>query len=244
MVKKKKVKKPVKKRKTQTNKKVVKKKKVKIKYGRLFLFLVILFLVFYLFINIFKFNITNIYIKGNKIYTDQQIIDLAKINNYPSTFKALSLVIEKNLESDIYIKKAVVKKRFLTKVYIEIEENKPLFYNETKHKTVLSNQKETDDIFMVPTLVNYVPDSIYANLIKKMLIIDDEILKRISEIKYDPTDVDEERFLFTMNDGNYVYINLYKMSKINSYIDIIEKVDNKKGILNLDAGDHFTILKK
>ena len=45
-----------------------------------------------------------------------------------------------------------------------------------------------------------------------------------------------------MNDGNYVYITLDKFSNINSYVDIIKNFENKKGILYLDYGNHFTII--
>ena len=36
----------------------------------------------------------------------------------------------------------------------------------------------------------------------------------ISEIKYDPNSVDVERFLFTMTDGNYVYITLERFEVV------------------------------
>ena len=63
----------------------------------------------------------------------------------------------------------------------------------------------------------------------------------ISEIKYVPNDIDDERFIFTMNDGNYVYITLTKISSMNEYIKILGTLDGKKGILNLDSGNYFEI---
>ena len=49
----------------------------------------------------------------------------------------------------------------------------------------------------------------YEKLIDKFVKIDDNIKEKISEIKYEPNDVDNERFLFSMNDGNYAYITLF-----------------------------------
>ena len=72
--------------------------------------------------------------------------------------------------------------------------------------------------------------------------INKEVLERISEIKYDPNDVDTERFLFMMDDGNYVYITLSKIENINNYINIIKNFNSKKGILYLDSGEYFKIL--
>ena len=44
-----------------------------------------------------------------------------------------------------------------------------------------------------------------------------------------------------MNDGNYVYINLYKFLNLNKYIEIVKNFGNKKGIIYLDSGNYFEI---
>ena len=46
-----------------------------------------------------------------------------------------------------------------------------------------------------------------------------------------------------MNDGNYVYLTLDRFNNVNSYIDIIKKFGSKKGILYLDSGEYFKVLK-
>ena len=86
------------------------------------------------------------------------------------------------------------------------------------------------------------PDKLYDSFIDKMNEVDYEIIKRMSEIKYDPNDVDTERFLITMNDGNYVYLTLNKFTRINDYVDIIKEFGNKKGVLYLDSGEYFKVL--
>ena len=124
---------------------------------------------------------------------------------------------------------------------IDVKENLPLFYYLPTKKTVLMDKSQTDDNFPVPTVINYVPDKIYALLLDEISSADYDIIKRVSEIKYDPNEVDDERFLFTMNDGNYIYITLEKMDKINKYLDIIKSFNNKKGILYLDSGEYFEV---
>ena len=73
--------------------------------------------------------------------------------------------------------------------------------------------------------------------------VDSDIVKQISEIKYNPNDVDEELFLLTMTDGNYVYITLNSFNQINQYLDIVKNFSNKKGILHLDSGNYFEKLE-
>ena len=44
-----------------------------------------------------------------------------------------------------------------------------------------------------------------------------------------------------MTDGNYVYITLSKIDKINKYNSIVQKLENRKGIIYLDYGDYVEI---
>lgn len=217
-------------------------KKVKVRYGRIFLFLIILSLVIYAVVTYIQIPIKNIFVSGNNTLSDQEIIDLAGISNYPSILSFTNNSLENKLEKNIYIKNAEVKKEF-RKIYIKIEENYPLFYNQVTKKTIMYNFKETNDIINAPILINSVIDKTYDLFKDKMKLIDRDIIDRISEIKYDPNSVDEERFLFTMSDGNYVYINLEKIESINNYVDIIKTFENKKGILYLDSGEYFEIFK-
>ena len=221
-----------------------KKKKVRIRFTGILIILLLLYLLFYLVNYILDRRITNIYISGNYYLKDYEIISLAGLEDYPSNLKNSSKKIISNLENSIYIIDAKLTKKF-RKVYIEVKENRPLYYNKNTNKTVLSDKAETDNIYHVPTLLNYIPDTIIDNFIKSMNMLDIDILERISEIEYDPKDGDEYKFLLTMNDGNYVYLTLTGNSfkKLNSYPAMLKKFDGKKGILNLDYGNYLESYK-
>lgn len=217
------------------------KKRIKIHYGRIIIALIIISLVLYIFNCLFKFPIKNIYIYNNTIYSDQQIIDMAGISDYPSIIGTKSITISRRLERDDYIKKATVTKRKLKEVHIDIEENYPLFYNSTNKKTILKDESKVKSSIPAPVLINYVPDTVYKEFVSKMAKIDRNIIDRMSEIKYDPNTVDDERFLITMNDGNYVYLTVLYFEKINNYVEILKNFENKKGILYLDSGEYFQV---
>ena len=51
----------------------------------------------------------------------------------------------------------------------------------------------------------------------------------------------EDRFLLYMDDGNMVYLTLTKFKMINYYNTVVERLENRKGILYLDNGNHFQI---
>ena len=131
----------------------------------------------------------------------------------------------------------------LNEVYIKIEENKPLVFDNIKNKTILLDGEEVDKKYITPILTNEVPKDIYDKFLECMDKIDESVFVKISEIKYDPNDIDKERFYLTMNDGNYVYLTLNKFLSINNYINIVKTFNNKKGILYLDSGEYFEILE-
>lgn len=220
-----------------------KKKKRKIRYDRILIFLVIIIFIVISFTFLFNLKISNIYILNNSFLTDQEIIEMAGISDYPETLKNLSVQIEDRLKNNIYIKDVKVYKKGLTKVYIDVVENKPLFYYESSKKTILTDGRETDEKFVVPTVINYITDNYYEAFINEMANLDENILSRISEIQFSPNDVDDNRFLLTMTDGNYVYVNISTFNKLNKYISIIEELPNKNGILYLDYGNNFEIIE-
>lgn len=217
--------------------------KRKIRYDRIIIFLVAIFLIVMGINYVFNIRISNIYVLNNEMFNDQYILEQALVSDYPSTLKNSSNKIKKRLEENIYIESVKVYKNKFTHLYIEITENKPVFYYEYNNQTVLANGKTTNDKFNVPTVVNYITDGYFEAFVKKMASLDRDILTRISEIKFCPNEVDDNRFLFLMTDGNYVYININTFDKLNKYISIKESLPEETGILYLDYGNNFEILK-
>ena len=229
--------------KNKTTKPKRKKVKRKIRFDRIFLFLFILCLLIGCFIFIWNLKISNIYIFHNEYLKDQEIIELAGISNYPSTVQNLSFRIKKKLESSPYIKEANVTKKWFTKVYIDIVENRPLFFYSDTDSTILLDGTSIEKKYSVPTVLNYITDTYFDDFVVEMGKLDTSILSRISEIKFYPNEVDDNRFLLSMSDGNYVYVNISTFHKLNKYISILESLPSEKGILYLDYGNNFEIIK-
>lgn len=222
----------------------MRKKRRKLKKKVIPFILIVFLILIYILLNIIGTNIKNIYVKGNILYTDQEIIDLAQIQDYPNVFSNPSYIIKKRLENDLFIKNAKVRKEGIFKIVIIVEENYPLYYYKVEDKVILLDGTSTNKIKANITVINQIPDTIYKDFYKKMKDIDITILSRISEIKYSPNDVDEERFFITMNDGNYVYITIDRFNNLNKYLDILKKFEGKSGIIHLDAGEYFEVFDK
>lgn len=219
------------------------KKKRRLKIKRIFTLFIILLLIGCIFFLFFNQNINNIYIKGNNYLSEQEIIEYAQIDNYPKLINCSNYRISKKLKKNKLIKSVKVYKKGLSNIFIEVEENRPLYYDSTEKKTILLDKTKVNTIYNVPALINYIPDTKINKFLKKIKEIDLEVLRRISDIEYKPNDVDKNRLLLTMNDGNYVYITINKLPEINNYINIVKEFNNKKGILYLDSGEYFKIME-
>jgi len=225
----------------------------------MFLVIVVIGLLSYLYLNK---KITNIYVTGNNLLKEQTIIELAGLDDYPKLSKISKSKIKKNLLTSPFISDVLVKIDFTGKITLEVLEYQVLCINSINEvidsndksigktglngKLILSNGEKIyydKDIVGLPVLINDIDESIYDEFIAGMIKIKKDVLVKISEIKYDPNGLDDERFLFYMTDQNYVYITLSKIDVINTYNEISPTLEGKKGILYLDSGNHFQIKK-
>ena len=222
---------------------VQKKKKKKLNVKRLILLLLILYLIVMLCYAIISMPIKNIYIKNTKLLKDNEIIEVAGIKNYPGIFKISSKKMEDKIRTLDLVNDVKVKKSIWGKVIITIEEAKPLFYNRTVEKVVLSNKKEVSSsskYLGIPTLVNRVPSDLLETFIKSFCNIETDIIGMINEIEYNPDIagdivIDSNRFLLRMNDSNIVYVNTLNMKRLNDYKQVMGTIGDARGTLYLDS---------
>ncbi len=230
------------------------KKKVKKKLN-IKAFIVLLLVIYLVVMGIYYFlsmPIKNIYITGNKLISDNEIITEAGIKDYPAILKVNSIKIKKRLKNIDLVEDVKIKRNLFGKITIIVKEAKVLFYNRNNNKIVLSNKKEvkeTDDVYGYATLINYVPDKIYNKLIESFNKIDINILNSISEIEYSVSKsgdkvIDDTRFILRMNDGNTVYINLINIKNLNKYQSIYATLNDVLGVVYLDSSSNENIYFK
>ena len=188
--------------------------------------------------------IKNIYIKNNKIVTDNEIIKLAQLEDYPSFLLTTKKTIINKIKQNKNIDKVKVKKSFGNIITINIKEYQAIAITKNGELILSNGQKieNTYDLSDIPILINEIEDKkIYNSFANKLDKVNKNILRQISQIEYSPVEVDKNRFLLYMNDGNLVYITLTRINKINKYNAIKDKIENKKGIIYLDAGDYIEL---
>lgn len=227
-------------------KKIVEKRKIKLLPFLIFL-LVLSVLSFSVYI-LLEIRVQNLIVTGNNYIPDDVILEKAKVIDYPKFLLTTNYSVKKNLEKYPYIKKATLIKKHPFTFEIKIDEARALFFNTNDNSYVLDNAEKIKEIkseysFRVPRLLNYVPDKKYKSFIENMSKVNFDVLSKISDIEYQPNDYDKDRFLLYMDDGNMVYLTLTKFKMINHYNEVLKQLENHKGILYLDNGNHFKIME-
>ncbi len=227
------------------NKRVKKVRRLNVK--ALIILLLIIYIIVMFLCTLINRPITNIYINNTNLLTDNEIIEISGIKDYPPIFKVSVKKIEDKIKKLELVNDVKVKKTIGGKLIIDVDEAIPLFYNRNTDKVYLSNLKEVENntkFLGIPTLVNYVPKDLLKNFGKAFKNIDVNIIRMINEIEYDPdisegVVIDENRFKLRMNDGNLVYVDTINMERLNDYISInasiVAGVGDKKGTLYLDG---------
>ena len=222
----------------------VKKKKKKLEFKNILIFFLVFVILGLIIYFVLTMPIHNIYIKNNNIVSDDEIIQVSGLENYPSFLLTRGSSIQKKLKKNKYIENVKVKKEFGNVIQITVYEYQMIAVTRD-NLIILSNGMKIDnsyDLSDVPVLINEINnEQIYKIFAEKFGKIDKNILRQISEVEYSPVEVDEERFLLYMNDGNLVYVTLTKIEKLNKYNSIKDKLENKKGIIYLDAGDYVEL---
>ena len=136
-----------------------KKRKKKIKFFRVFLVLLILLLLISLIFLLGKIKVKGYYISGNTYYKDEEILSMTGLDKYPSYLLTTNYSINSKIKNNDLIKNIKIKKTIYGKFKIIIEENKILFYDNIKKKSITESGKEIDYYYKLsPVLVSDIQD--------------------------------------------------------------------------------------
>lgn len=106
----------------------VKVKKRRLKVKKILVTILIMGILVLSFLYIKRLPITNIYIVGNNILSDKEIIDISGIGDYPSFITTLGSNIKDKLMENNYIKEIKVQKKYGAKYIFMLLKRKYLLY--------------------------------------------------------------------------------------------------------------------
>ena len=222
------------------NIKKVKKKRLNKK--RTLVFIIIIYIVLYSLYCLLNNPIKHIEITGNNLVTDAEILRISKLKDYPNILKYSNRSIRKRIKKLELIEEVKVKKWFGYQIFIEVKENKPLFYY--KDKLVLSNRNILSNdykILGIPIFINELTSDELSKFVNSFKKLNDNIIYEINCIEYYPliTEkgkiINSDRYKIVMNDGNTIIANIKSISVLNKYNDIYASLNGNLGTINLDS---------
>ncbi|MGG1678804.1 cell division protein FtsQ/DivIB [Neobacillus sp. NRS-1170] len=194
-------------------------------------------------------HVKTITIKGNEIYSKDEIIRKSGLSNNTNIWKVRKDTVASKVEQLTEIKKADVKRKWPNTILIQVEEHKRIAYLKKdksylpvmENGQILKNRKTEMIPVDSPILFDFKEGAAMNEMVKELKSLPIEIANSISEIHYTPKKTDRYHVSLFMNDGFEVSATLKSFSeKMVHYPSIIGQLDpNKKGIIDLEVGSYF-----
>lgn len=193
-------------------------------------------------------------VSGAKEVADQEIIDESHIksgNSLWKTFFDRKEISEKVVSELPQVKSMDVVLDGLNDYTLEIEEYETVAYlvEDNKYYNILENGKIVNESRKVsignpPIFKQFEENKALKEMIAQYQSLNENIQNSISEVEYTPSEVDDYLIKLYMNDGNEVIASIPSFAeKMIYYPDIVKKVGDQKGTINIEVGAYFSPFK-
>lgn len=188
---------------------------------------------------------------GTNEVTDQSVIDASQIRSGDSLWETffsqkereslvknqLPQVKSMKLEFDGLNSYELVVSEYKTVAYLEKENE---YFNILENGKI-ANESRKVSIGNPPIFIKFKEGKALNKMIEQYQLLNENIHNSISEVEYTPSKTDEYLITLYMNDGNQVVASITSFAeKMIYYPDIVQKIGEGKGIINIEVGVYFT----
>lgn len=200
-------------------------------------------------------KVGTISVDGNSDVTDQKVINSSQLTSGLPLWNSLwnDEIFEKAVLEDLpQVKTVELNRQGWNDILIKIGEYKIIAYShkENEYFPILENGKIVDESRKVslgnnPIFKDFSEGKPLNRLIEQYNLLNSSVQNGVSEIEHTPKDTDQYLVTVYMNDGNQVLASLPTFAeKMNYYPDMVQKIGNQKGIINLEVGGYFAPFEK
>ncbi|MGX7395373.1 cell division protein FtsQ/DivIB [Carnobacterium mobile] len=214
----------------------------------LFLFSFAILIVVYFITPLSK--VDQVSVSGTKEVTDQAVIDASQIRSGDSLWETffsrnkIETTVKKQLPQ---VKSMKLKFNSINSYELVVSEYKTVAYLEKgdEYYNILSNGKIVNESRKIsignpPIFVNFKEGKALNKMLEQYQVLNENIHNSISEIEYTPSKTDDYLITLYMNDGNQVVASILSFAeKMVYYPDIVEKIGEEKGVINIEVGIYF-----
>lgn len=196
-------------------------------------------------------KVGELFVEGETTIPDQLVLDASKVSSKQTVVGTLAS--EKAIEATIIaslpqVKRVTVKRNGLNAIIINVAEYETLAYlsDNNQYQSILENGTILNESQKFPRgnkplLTKFEQGPILNAFITDFKKVSQDVQDSISEIQYMGTKTNPYKVLIYMNDGNQIIANVTDISnKIAYYPDILQKLEDKKGTLDMEVGVFFT----
>lgn len=196
-------------------------------------------------------KVGELFVVGDSTIPDQLVLDASQVTSKQTVIGTLAS--EKAIEAQIMaslpqVKAVKVNRDGLNDIIINVADYETLAYlsNDNQYQSILENGMILNEPYKFPIgnkllLTKFEQGPILNEFISGFKDTSKDVQDSISEIQYMGTKTNPYKISIYMNDGNQIIANITDFSeKIVYYPDILQKLDDKKGTLDMEVGVFFT----
>lgn len=196
-------------------------------------------------------KVDTISVQGNQDVYVQEIIDESGIIRGESLLQAKQRFteIEKHILTQLpQISNAELVIDGMNKVIIQVDEFRTVAYiaDDGSYLRVLENGRVLDNLYTISignqlVLSKFKEGDALNLMIEELKKVDDPILNLISEVELTKTEKNPLFIQVYMNNGNRILSNIPEFAeKMPYYPKMVQAVEGKKGVFDMEAGIYFT----
>ncbi len=194
-------------------------------------------------------HVRNIVVEGNHFVSDEELTKLGQITTGTSMWNLESEAVIERMTQHVVIRDVQIERKLPGTVKITVEEYSRIGYlfRDDKYFPILETGQYLDELPRqkfpsdAPLLIEFSQGEQLAELSAELQKVPSQLIERISEIVYKPTDNDPLSIVLFMTDGIEVHTSIRNLSEyLAPYPSIVKELDREKqGILHLRMSPYF-----
>ena len=194
-------------------------------------------------------HVREINVSGNKIISEETIVDKTDITEQSNIWTLNSNAIKKEIEKSSIIKSVEVSRKLPFTVSVIVEEYKIVGYVKSKESydallengKVVKSEKDEFKLGDAPLINSFKNDENLERIAKELSVLPNNIFDLISEVNWTPSKNNPHKIKLYMNDGFIVASTTRGFSEnMKAYPSIVSQLDeNAKGVIHIGVGSYF-----
>ncbi|MEC2073011.1 cell division protein FtsQ/DivIB [Alkalihalophilus marmarensis] len=194
-------------------------------------------------------HIRTIEVEGNFLISDEQVIESSQLTTGTSMWNLDEEEMRNHLLIRPEIANVTISRKFPTTVVLNVHEHSRIgyLYSDGKYYPLLESGTFLSELPRhqfpadAPILIGWEQGEALTEFAQELINTPEQLIARMSEIFYSPTETESDEVIIHMNDGLEVHSTIKDFSsRMLPYPSIVRELDpSRKGILHMKMSPYF-----